>query len=303
MSRPTLTQAQKAAQRLERQNAALEKMQAAKAARAQALQEQYEKSQTVATTPSLSNKEKRALKKAKKNTTQLNPTQYPSQSGLNSANNHQPGVPEVLVETVRDIMKERKESEVSPSARIISNHSTHCPGLPRLLAKLQRDLPFATLAPGALSTTKANAEHFELRFQRQTENQYYFVARCGHTTQDLAIVVKNPVTCTVELVCRKIDNIINEQKESDEGSDESYDNPNELNHALAEAESCLWMVRAQEKYQKEKHHQQASKKESKIKEQERKLANKSLNRNEIRTFAERDVAIISGDTHTRNSMK
>ncbi|KAJ1540249.1 hypothetical protein HK096_011174 [Nowakowskiella sp. JEL0078] len=292
-SRPSLTQAQKAVRRQERQNAASENMAAEREARAKALREQYE-TQPETTTPSLSNKEKRALKRLTQRTCKEGTS---TATCLDTTNRkHQP-VPEVLV---KKILKEREENEMTRSAKIVENHSTYCPGLRQLLAKLQKDLPLATLIPGALSTSKANSEQFELRFQRHTENHYKFVARSGHTVQDLEIVVKDAQAYSVEIVCSKINDIIDGRKQYCESSGDSYGNPSQLNHTIAEAESQIWKERAQEKHQRERGHQQVIKKELKIKKQESKLANKNLNKFERRMYAERDVAIINGDARTVN---
>jgi hypothetical protein len=192
------------------------------------------------------------------------------------------------------------------AARVVQNHSTYCEGLKPLLLKLQKRLPGCTIIPGEISRVTAHTEIFELRFQRrQDEHTYKFVARSGHTTQDLAISTAGEVY-SQEYVCETIKRVVSEnQRSSVENSSAFSDNISisSYNRTVQQQRDSFWREEDREKHRRAKERETETRHEKRVEERARHLKTKGIKSALVQEYAERDVDILSGKTRTSHSMR
>lgn len=196
-----------------------------------------------------------------------------------------------------------EQNEVS-AVHIPNNHSTHCPGLNAVCIKLTKLLPpKSTITRGKLYHAQSHAEEFELRYQRPEDNAYKFLARSGHTVQEVFIIVPEE-SLTIDEIVTHIKNILQEIEEKQgEEKPTSVDllSPNQ-NRVIAEALADQWRGRAKLQSEKEKAADKEAKERQRIAEQAKKLE-AHVGKAQAEEFAERDVAIITGKDRTKHSMK
>lgn len=183
-------------------------------------------------------------------------------------------------------------------ARTVQNHSSYCEGLKPVLARLAKDLSNCTIIPGEISQSKSNEyPQLVLLFQRMSdEHNYKFVARRGHTVQDVLISVPDSQVYTEEFVCECIEKAI---KGKVEREDEEILEPDEIamssyNRIVAANRQGFWKGEHQEKHKASKEREKEIKKEEKIKKRSRILATKRIPSAEREQYAKRDEDIVSG---------
>jgi hypothetical protein len=201
--------------------------------------------------------------------------------------------------------EEKNHDPTSHPARVVQNHSTYCEGLKTVLTRLQTFLPGCKITPGEISTCSSNSEVFELRFQRALDdNNYKFVARNGHTVQDVFINIPDPKTTTIKYVRNCIDEIISKMADrSVVKTDELDEVPSSaLNRMVHDARNSMWKTEHHKKHVEAKQREKDSREEKQIREQSRKLASK-VPAAARAGYAKRDVRILIGEDRTEYSMK
>jgi hypothetical protein len=219
-----------------------------------------------------------------------------------------------IMKITQERASQRAEGEAAEAAvaaaqhsRVVQNHSTYCEGLKPVLFRLAKLLTGCTITPGKISQVHAKCEIFTLEFQRATDKHtYQLAARNGHTVQDVLISVTDPEIYTKDVIQEKIEIAIDGKVVSEKAKSSSNEDicVSSFNREVQRAREGIWKKEHQQKDAYQKERDLEAKKEKKLKAQERKLAStKGVPADKITELAERDVAIISGQARTKNSMK
>jgi Predicted metal-binding protein (DUF2103) len=211
----------------------------------------------------------------------------------------------VTEELISASLKQELSLDDKPEqVRIVQNHSTYCEGLKPILAKLQKHLPKCTILPGPLSQSSSHCETLELRLQRMLdESTYKLVARNGYTSQDVLISPVDTKLFNEELLKENIETVLADKKIFNPQAVSDDICLSQYNRGLAQARQNFWREQHQEQHQQIKEQEKEHKMAEQVKQQRRKLVNKSIPTEKLTDYAARDTQIISGKDRGKYSMR
>jgi len=114
--------------------------------------------------------------------------------------------------------------------------------------------------------------------------------------------VPDPKNFTVEILKDCLEKALTSPSEHTSKAFEADLPSSTYNKMVQQERNTLWRIQHQENDAIKKQREGAIKKQKKVKAQARKLAAKGIPANQLEATAERDAAIISGETRTKHSM-
>ena len=318
---PTLSQAEKKRQAAEKQAAAAAAREADRLQRAETAQAEAASLHSLEPLATLSKKELKAQQKARKK--QMEEERRAALGGTVTAE-RKPEVNDHDAALAVDVSDDAASASPPGSVRTMG-HSTHCTGLKQVMVLLAKRAAIKEVIAGKLHEVRSQIPQFELRLQRdaQTTNaRFKFVARKGHTAQDVAIefntawleacVQSGEVAGVAEVVQVEVDIAVDEflGKTSSRPDDEraEKDVPTDVLHLGGKNLSGSEMQRAAGEKSRAAHKEQHAKvaaKQSEGKQAEAaRQAEKALRaavrgsssdgKVDVAAHAERNAALISG---------
>jgi|GEM_PF-4887147 len=217
---------------------------------------------------------------------------------------------------MKDVEEKARSESDDDDSRLVENHSTYCDGLRPVLIRLEKKLHGCIIIPGKISEAYTHAEVFDLRFQREVnDHTYKFVARNGHTAQDVSISIESKYINMYTL--DRLQEIINEiispdsKKTSEASTDLMGVSYGMYNHEIPRIERALQKEKQKQKHTELKQREAAAKKEQNIKRIASEIRNKDIGNTNVRTLAESFHAIEEEGKggkhayghHSHNSLK
>lgn len=222
--------------------------------------------------------------------------------------------------------------EAPRHGRTVMNHSTHCPGLLPVLRRLEKHAQLKTAVPGALHEVASRCEEFEMRLQREAppakgrgerggrgrggrgrggrgwiadaaptpedepaanDTKFKFVARKGHTAQDVTIVLKPGLQLEAEDVQRLVEEAIDKPRDEPSSSYDALLGEGRLNASGAEMRER----HAAEVRDKSKARHDDDKARAKAKEKEKVVAEKARKLQSSGAAREKNLSV---DAHAKS---